>query len=449
MHKNCLEANNQAVLVRFVRVVCASLVCAAILGSSTYIPAATYAQTVDPKVAELQKKIEERNRLIAELEKEIKTYQNQVTETSNRARTLQNALNALNASINKLSAETKKTESNIVKANYTIQKISHEISEKEQAINRRRVALQDLLASAYQARSQSLLEIFLNDQSLSDALKTIDSSRQVQSAIQYNLNQMYALQKSLSSSKNEQESQKSALQKYQAELTDKKKLVETNKREQDTLLKKTKGEQTEYQKLLNERLALRKAFEAELRAFEADLKYAIDPNSIPRSGTSVLSWPADNVRITQLFGDTAFSRANALVYNGRGHNGIDLGMPIGTPIKAAANGRVGGAGDTDTACPNASYGKWIFIEHPNGLSTLYAHLSLIKVSAGQTVQAGDIIGYSGNTGYSTGPHLHFTVFASQGVKIQTKPSAACGTTYTMPIADLKAYLNPMLYLPPT
>ncbi|MDQ3014888.1 MAG: M23 family metallopeptidase, partial [bacterium] len=132
--------------------------------------------------------------------------------------------------------------------------------------------------------------------------------------------------------------------------------------------------------------------------------------------------------------------------NGSGHNGIDLGVPIGTAIKSAGVGEVVASGDTDTVCPRASYGKWVLIKHSNGLSTLYAHLSLIKVSAGQAVESGSIIGYSGNTGYSTGPHLHFTVYASQGVQVVNRPSQACGGTYTMPVADLKAYLNPLSYL---
>lgn len=129
-----------------------------------------------------------------------------------------------------------------------------------------------------------------------------------------------------------------------------------------------------------------------------------------------------------------------------GHNGTDIGVSIGTPIYAADAGVVLGTGNTDLTCPGASYGKWVFIQHPNGLSTIYAHLSLIKSEAGETVTRGELIGYSGATGYVTGPHLHFGVYASQGVKIMTMQSKVCGTTYTMPIADFKAYLNPLLYL---
>ena len=123
-------------------------------------------------------------------------------------------------------------------------------------------------------------------------------------------------------------------------------------------------------------------------------------------------------------------------------------MPRGTEILAAAGGVVEGAGDTDLTCKWASYGRWVMIRHGNGLATLYAHLDLIKVSEGQVVNAGDLIGYSGNTGYSTGPHLHFTVFASQGVQVSSLKSQACaGATYRIPIAPRDAYLDPQVYLP--
>jgi murein DD-endopeptidase MepM/ murein hydrolase activator NlpD len=115
-------------------------------------------------------------------------------------------------------------------------------------------------------------------------------------------------------------------------------------------------------------------------------------------------------------------------------------------VRAALAGTVKGVGNTDSVCPGASYGKWALIEHENGLSTLYAHFSLIKVSAGQTVNTGEIIGYSGDTGYATGPHLHFTVYATQGVRIMQRKSAVCRGSYMMPVADLKAYLNPLSYL---
>ena len=92
-----------------------------------------------------------------------------------------------------------------------------------------------------------------------------------------------------------------------------------------------------------------------------------------------------------------------------GYNAIDFGAPVGTPIRAAAAGRVivsrvGGW--------NGGYGNYVVIDHPNGTQTLYAHNSSNIVWQGQSVVAGQVIGYVGSTGRSTGPHLHFEIRGS-------------------------------------
>ena len=126
---------------------------------------------------------------------------------------------------------------------------------------------------------------------------------------------------------------------------------------------------------------------------------------IPKTLGRLFSWPLDKVVITQLFGKTS---ASARLYVSGTHNGVDFGTKIGTPVKALAEGVISGAGDTDLTCKGASFGRWILIKFDNGLAATYGHLSVISVTEGQKVAAGDIIGYSGNTGYSTGPHLHIS-----------------------------------------
>lgn len=88
---------------------------------------------------------------------------------------------------------------------------------------------------------------------------------------------------------------------------------------------------------------------------------------------------------------------------GRNHNGIDLAVDSGTPVVASAKGIVIQAGWND------SYGISVYIEHENGTVTRYAHLSEASVSVGQAVEQNQIIGLSGSTGRSTGPHLHFEI----------------------------------------
>ncbi len=89
-----------------------------------------------------------------------------------------------------------------------------------------------------------------------------------------------------------------------------------------------------------------------------------------------------------------------------GHNGVDIAAPVGTQLVAAAGGTVQVARSSGY---NGGYGRMIIIAHPNGTQTVYGHLSTVSVVAGQKVVKGEAIGLSGNTGKSTGPHLHFEV----------------------------------------
>ena len=104
-------------------------------------------------------------------------------------------------------------------------------------------------------------------------------------------------------------------------------------------------------------------------------------------------------RVTSEFG----YRKDPFTGETRGHTGMDLSVPTGTPVRAALSGTV------TVSQYNSSYGYYVVVDHGNGLSTLYAHNSKLLVRVGQTVEAGDVVSLSGSTGRSTGPHLHFEV----------------------------------------
>lgn len=104
------------------------------------------------------------------------------------------------------------------------------------------------------------------------------------------------------------------------------------------------------------------------------------------------SWPATG-RISSRFGPRW----------GRMHNGLDLAIVSGTPVRASAAGRVTFSGN------QGSYGLLVIIDHGNGVETRYAHNSRLVARVGQRVARGDVISHSGNTGVSTGPHLHFEI----------------------------------------
>ncbi|CAA6603566.1 Peptidase M23B [Rhodospirillaceae bacterium LM-1] len=119
---------------------------------------------------------------------------------------------------------------------------------------------------------------------------------------------------------------------------------------------------------------------------------------------ALLRTPADGARITSKFG----SRRHPILGYSRMHKGIDFGLPHGAPIQAAGDGVVEMAG------VNKGYGNYLRIRHGNGFSTAYAHLSGFAkgVRAGKRVSQGQVVGYVGSTGLSTGPHLHYEVMVN-------------------------------------
>ncbi len=113
----------------------------------------------------------------------------------------------------------------------------------------------------------------------------------------------------------------------------------------------------------------------------------------------LFAWPTRGT-FTSGFG----MRADPFTGYPRFHNGIDLANNIGTPIRAAASGRV-----VHVESQIGNYGRFVILRHPDGFQTLYAHLDTFSVRNGQYVDRGAVLGSMGNTGRSTGPHLHFSV----------------------------------------
>lgn len=112
--------------------------------------------------------------------------------------------------------------------------------------------------------------------------------------------------------------------------------------------------------------------------------------------------------ITNLFGSTKYDKPFMVQFGDTtvpvlGHTGIDINCPIGTPIKAAWSGTV------QTGWDNSGFGNFVRLTVPDGRTVLYGHLDSFTVVNGTTVTAGQIIAKSGNTGNSTGPHVHVEV----------------------------------------
>ena len=398
----------------------------------------SYAQTAD----DLNNKISQKNTDITQLEQEIKQYQDQLDSLGKQKSSLSNSVKQLDLTKKKLEADISVTQKKIEKTNLKIQSLSSQIDVKENSISNDLNVIKIGIKDTNEFEMQDLLETILSDQSFASVWNDIDNVVSVREKIQDKIIELKQIKGKLEDTRKETVDAKNELMTLNKELANQKKIVEQNTTEKKKLLTQTKNNESNYQKLLADRLAKKNAFEKELLDYESQLKFILDPSLLPKS--HVLDWPLDSIYITGYFS----KNANRKLYSNGFHNGVDFKASIGTPVKAMSDGTIAGTGDTDVACSGASFGKFVFIKYNNGLASIFGHLSLISASLDQKVNRGDVVGYSGNTGYSTGPHLHVSVYAGTAVSMQSRASAACGGhTYYMPIAPVDAYLDPMIYLP--
>jgi murein DD-endopeptidase MepM/ murein hydrolase activator NlpD len=386
------------------------------------------------------------NAQIQALDREIKQYQDQISETSQQSNTLANLIKELTLTRTKLTKEKEQTQKQITATGLVIGALSSDIDAQLQAISRSKESLKKMLKDLNQSDSTTMIEQFLSQESLADASREYNNTLTINEEVRKHIDELNIERNALVQSKTKKEDEQGKLTVFKKTLVQKEIAVTAAKKEKDTLLAETKNQESAYKKLLADREKKRDLFEKDLESYEAKLKFILNPNLLPTEGSGVLSWPLDTVFITQLFGKTVAAKR---LYVSGSHSGVDFRASVGTPVKSMATGTVIGTGDTDLYCKGASFGKWVFIKYDNGLSSTFGHLSVIQATTNQKVSTGDIVGLSGNTGHSTGPHLHVTVYASQGADVKTVPSLSCsGKTFIMPIASTSAYLDPMSYLPP-
>ncbi len=403
------------------------------------------------RASSLQQTIDDKNNEIEKLQSEIDHYQDQVAEVQGQAQTLQSALSVINQSQKKLQSSITLTNKKVDRANLTIKKNESEIGNLGEGIVSSTTALGETIRSLNQSDNESVIELLASGGTVSDFLRDIDDVIQVQKTLKTHVIVMKDTRFNLQQAQLDLAKQKADLQALLAQLADQKKIVDAQVVEKNSLLAETKNQESQYQAILADRKAKVAALQAEIFDYESKLKFTLNSKALP--GKGALSWPLAQVLVTQAFGKTVAAKR---LYVSGSHSGVDFRAAVGTAVYAAGTGVVEGIGDTDKTCPKASFGKWVFIRYPNGLATVYAHLSLIKAVEGQKVHAGDLVAYSGNTGHSTAPHLHVTVMASngtdgeEGARVDSKPSASCGgKVYRMPIAPTSAYLDPLLYFPKT
>lgn len=307
----------------------------------------------------------------------------------------------LDAQINVVEQQIDEANKQIAELDEAIKDKEHSISEIQSSIDENFDILKQRLKAIYMAGDTSVLDIILGAKDFSDFLdkreivkNVSDHDYELISNLQKDVDFTNAEKAKIEEARKEISENKVILDEKQAELNE---LISESQR----VLAQIDGEKRVVLDQIDENDSEIQRINAEIQAYYSEQQSS--SNSSSSSSSVVYSglryiWPVPGFcYISSPFGEVDPIRG------GRTHLGVDIaGSGInGSPIVAAADGKVLDAG------LGGGYGNYVIIDHGSGRSTLYAHMSRIAVSSGTTVSQGEVIGYVGSTGHSTGPHLHF------------------------------------------
>ncbi len=405
-----------------------------------FSPPITVAQEVfggTSQEIDLKRAIEEKSKELLEVHQKIQETQDNLIAAENKSKSLSQELKKFNYTIGQLNLSIKSNLINIDKLEFEIDSLNLDINRVEEEIKLKEKAVNKILREMQIKDGEGLVVLFLKSQSLSEGLAEIDNLNQIKNSLSKEVADLSQLKENLDGNKNQSLQKKKKVEAEHQNAQARKRITEEQKIERNELLALTKNQQKIYEELIDELSRKQTEIAIEIEKIEAELRRKIDPSLLPPERPGVLEWPVESgfKKITQNYGATTFARYG---YKGKWHNGIDIGSPFGTPVLAAGEGTVVNIGDQDRFCPKGAYGKYIVILHGNNLVTLYGHIFEQSVNPGDRVSRGQVIGYMGSTGYSTGPHLHFTVYDSNTFAM--RKSATCGP---MPSGG---DINPMIYL---
>lgn len=361
---------------------------------------------------ELQKKSEELRKNLMEAQKNISEETKNKEDIDSKIKDLQEKIDTSNNYINQLSNQ--------------IISIENHISEIEKEIEQKADLLREALVMMYKAGDASTLDIVLGAKDFSDFLEKTDIVKSVSDTVKEIID-------SLNEKSAELESEKASIDNIKKQQEEENVTLEKNRGELQTLLSqseellsgyKSSEEKTKQQIGENEAAIkaaddeIKKYYEEQRRRKQEELEkrknsknqklgFALETAS-PVVNQGGFTWPVPGFgRISSYFNDTEGRRSM--------HGAIDIAGNLGKPIYGANVVASGSGTVIKVTHSNAGYGNNIVIDHGNGMSTRYSHLSAIAVSNGQKVSRGQVIGQVGSTGFSTGPHLDFT-FMVNGIK---------------------------------
>lgn len=348
-------------------------------------------QETKDNLNEVNSQKEESQDKVNNLSSQIDSYESKINSLKSEIETKTNEVNELQKKLDELEAEREKNQSLLDERLVTLYE-SGEVSYLDMLLSS--TDLTDFISSYYMIETLTAADKELIQNLENDKKEIADTQEKVNNSlgeIEKNKTELESVQQELSKAKNEEQTKVDKLTEQSHDLEND---VEEYEKKMKELDAKEKAQEA----------ALQKKYEEAKKKAEQGNSSGSNSNSGSSSGGSVSSKgfirPVKTGKIT----------AGMYYSSGKYHGAVDFGVSVGTPVYAAADGIV----VTSTWGGSDSYGYYIKIKHYNGLYTLYAHGSSLVAKVGQEVKQGQLIMYSGHTGNSTGPHLHFEVRVAPG-----------------------------------
>ena len=389
---------------------------------------------------QLQGLINQKNSELQQIQTQREALQAQLDKISQSSKTLSSEIQGINYKINQLDLKQKANRLSVEKLSLEISSMSNNIVKAQSDIENQKEVIGKLFRDMQNQDHKSLLQIILETGGFSESVSRANSIITLNSSLADNIANLRGLRENLSA-KLETESQKKRQKEIeQASLASTQYILKDQKDEKQDVLSQTKNQEKAYQDQIAKLDEQQSSISEFIGDIEDKLRASFNPDLLPLKRPGVFKFPVSNSVITQYYGPTKFAER---AYRTKTHTGIDFSASIGTPIFAAADGKVSRVDNNDRGASRWNryqYGRYILIEHGNNFSSLYAHLSRAVVKQGDIIKEGDLIGYSGNSGYAFGPHLHFGIYWTPSIQLKPVPPAAG-------LVPIGISIDPMDYMP--
>ncbi len=381
-----------------------------------------------------QAEINRKTQQIQNIEQQIKQIEGRKAQTEQQkaarereAAQLRTQIGQLNADINSIEARINDVGAEIQQKDTQIASTKENIVTLEQQIEEQKNNIAELVKEMYQRVAfRNDIAIALSTDTISDAFSEIEYTDGIQEKIRETLSSIMAKRDALAQEQEKLNAERGSLATAQENLRNQQIQIQTQRNQTANQVQASQNAASQLGASLNSLSSQEQQLRQQMSKFYAELvSMRSRVISSAESPLGTIIWPTNSNRCTQGYGMTRFAQSGA--YGGAIHNGIDIGGN-GNPVYAVANGTV--VGRSSGTCPNSGYsscgggwGNWLAIRHGSGHVTLYAHLAgAPTVGVGQGVTQGATIGYIGNSGFSTGPHLHFGIYQSFGLTSTGNPS---------------------------